>query len=261
MGRLSPNNQEVFMTDYVKKYQALDQSASRKESQADDDRWEQCRTAAEAVDAEFSARSFGAAVGKSEREIRRQVSLWRSHGAAPAAARPTYRDAYAELQGRPTGSERTTQMATEGVRNLPPDELEKVVSSLPPAVLARQAARPDVARAIVRNDDTREAVEEAAIDHRARFADSERDERMAAAPRQSAAGMARNLGTDLATSSLRQAAGLIAEAVFEREEFGIEHPDDERDAIDRVARAFAAYQAGTVSDDERGWLESIGVQA
>lgn len=73
--------------------------------------------------------------------------------------------------------------------------------------------------------------------------------------------MSQRLGVDPSTASVRQAAGIIAEAVFEREHYGVTDEDAQRDAIERVERALAAFKAGTISDTEREWLESIGVQA
>jgi hypothetical protein len=72
--------------------------------------------------------------------------------------------------------------------------------------------------------------------------------------------MAREMETDLATGALRSAAGALAEAILCKEEFGVKYPDQEREALDAIDRYLAAYKGGGhVSDDDRSWLESIGV--
>jgi hypothetical protein len=80
--------------------------------------------------------------------------------------------------------------------------------------------------------------------------------------RQVGSNMARAMGYDAATSSLRSAAGFIIEATIEKEEFGIEHPDEEAEEVARIDRLWAAYKSGgKLTDTDREFLDSIGVKS
>lgn len=124
--------------DYIKQYQALDETASSAESKADEyrqradeNRWEQCRIVHEAVESgEFSRRSFAEAVGKGETTVRRQYHMWEQWGASPGTHRPSYQDAYAEARGRPQGPDRTREITRGGIRTLPPEQKREVAREL-----------------------------------------------------------------------------------------------------------------------------------
>jgi transposase-like protein len=73
----------------------------------------------------------------------------------------------------------------------------------------------------------------------------------------------RSLGhdTDQATDYLNSAANDLAHAVVAKETYGIDHPADEAEAIEKVGRWLDIYRSKTaVTADDRGWAESIGVQ-
>lgn len=138
----------------------------------------------------------------------------------------------------------------------------EVAERVAPSAIAQQAVRPDVARAIARNKPAREAVEDEGIEARA----MERPEPWGLDPkaegRKAGNAMARQLKTDLATGALRNAAGHLAEAIVTREEFGIEHPDQEAEALAKVERYLAAYKGeAEVTDEDRQWLDAMGVTA
>jgi len=82
----------------------------------------------------------------------------------------------------------------------------------------------------------------------------------AEAGRRAGDNMARQLGTDLATGALRSAAGSVAEAILCKEQFGIRNPAEYAEALARLRHLVAAIEADDkVSDDDRSWLASIGV--
>lgn len=122
----------------VEAYLALDAKATSAEdmitkytAKAETNRWEQCRIVHEAVTSgEYSRRSFAEAAGKSSKTVELQYKIWHAHGAQPASHRPTYTEAYAQAQNRPTGSERTAQMTAGNVRNLPAEDKAKVAREL-----------------------------------------------------------------------------------------------------------------------------------
>jgi len=233
------------MSNYVATYRRLDDNAARAEAQADHDRWEQCRVAHEAVESgEYSRLTFGKAVNKSDREIGRQIKMWLDFGdrtPAPDGDRPTYTEAYAAVQGRPTGAERTEQMTREGINRMSVAERARLV--------AEQLEDEEVA----------EEVEEMQLSRRGPIGEPLPEPETVG--RRGGNKMAREMKTDLATGALRNAAGSLAEAILCKEEFGIEHPDQEAEALSRIERYLAAYKGGGhVSDDDRSWLESIGVE-
>lgn len=73
--------------------------------------------------------------------------------------------------------------------------------------------------------------------------------------------MARKLDTDLATGALRSAAGSVAEAILCKEQFGIRNQAEYAEALARLRHLVAAIESDDkVSDDDRSWLASIGVE-
>lgn len=158
-----------------------------------------------------------------------------------------------------------TERAKLAAELLEDDEVE-----VAPAVIARQASRPDVARAIARNDEAREAVEDQGIEVRAmRRPELPTDIATPEARRESAerfrqdAGRAFGHETDEATNYLNGAANDLGHAIFAKEHWGIRFPEAEAEALEKIDRYLAAYRAGTtnkLSDDDRGWLEAIGVE-
>lgn len=227
------------MSNYVANYRRLEDNATRAEAQADGWRWDQCREAFEAIESgEYNQTSFGKAVGKSRTEIARQVNVWKVH--AGVHPRPTYTEAYAAVQDRPTGPERTSQMAQENIRNLSTPEKARLAAEL------------------LEDEDVAEEVEEMQLSRRGPIGEPLPEPKTVG--RRVGNTMAREMETDLATGALRSAAGALAEAILCKEEFGVKYPDQEREALDAIDRYLAAYKGGGhVSDDDRSWLESIGV--
>lgn len=183
-------------------------------------------------------------------------SFARHAGIAESTFREWARAAAAAVQ--PRQRDRTR----EAIGRMSADEKAALARDLPPAAIAAAAAEPGNARAIARNDAAREAVEDQAIEHRARVANPERDRRLAEAPERVRQSMGRALGaeTDLATDYLNGAANDLAHATLAKEEWGIKFPDAEGEAIAKIERALAIYRANSpVTEDDRGWLDTIGV--
>lgn len=126
------------MDTYVEQYRRLEDHASELESvaedyraRADEDRWEQCRIAYEAVESgEFSRRSFAEAIGKSDHHVGVQYRVWAEWGARSTSQRPDYSQAYAEADGKPSGSDATRHRVKGGVRNLPPEDKRQTFKEL-----------------------------------------------------------------------------------------------------------------------------------
>lgn len=122
----------------VEAYLALDAKATSAEDmitkyqeKAETNRWEQCRIVHEAVTSgEYTQGAFAEAVGKHKSTIHRQARVWKTWGDVAPAQRPTYTEAYAEAQNRPTGAERTAQMTAGNVRNMPAADKAKVAREL-----------------------------------------------------------------------------------------------------------------------------------
>lgn len=137
------------MTDYVEQYRSLEAEASGHEkaaeayrAKADEDRWEQCRIAHEAVESGgFSRRSFAKEVGKDPRTISVQFQMWDRWGGEALPHRPTYWAAQAEIMNFSTGKDRTRDIARAGVRNLPAEDKREVLKEL--------TADPDLADTVV----------------------------------------------------------------------------------------------------------------
>jgi hypothetical protein len=229
------------MSNHVATYRRLEDNATRAETQAEEWRWEQCREAFEAVDSgEYTLRSFADAVGKSHSHIKRQSKAWANHGTTSFQDRPTYTEAMAEVGGWSTGAEKTRDIAIKGARNLSTPEKARLAAEL------------------LEDEEVAEEVEEMQLSRRGPIGEPLPDPE--AAGRRVGNKMARQMETDLATGALRSAAGALAEAVLCKEQFGVKHPDQEAEALDRIDRYLSAYKAGGhVSDDDRSWLESIGV--
>jgi hypothetical protein len=106
--------------------------------------------------------------------------------------------------------------------------------------------------------DAIEAVEEAGIErHATEPYDEEETKRTG---RRVASQMGRALQEDLATGALRNAAGSLGEAILCREEFGIEHPDEEAAELRRIERYLAVYKSnGDLTTKDAEWLQSIGI--
>lgn len=129
---------------FVEQYRKLEDHASELEtvaedykSRADEDRWEQCRLAYEAVESgEFTQRSFAEAVAKGQTTVSIQCRMWKQWGEYARTQRPTYWEAQAAIRNHSTGEERTREIAKAGVRKLPPEDKRETFRQL--------AADPDV---------------------------------------------------------------------------------------------------------------------
>lgn len=124
-------------------------------------------------------------------------------------------------------------------------------------------AHPELAADLLGDPDVAEAVEDAALTLRvASRAVHGPGPDPEAVGRRVGSKMARAMGFDAATSSLRSAAGFIIEATIEKEEFGIEHPEQEAEEVARIDRLWAAYKSGgDITDTDREFLDSIGVKS
>lgn len=130
-----------------------------------------------------------------------------------------------------------------------------------PAVYAKHASNPDVARSIARNDETREAVEEEAIQHRARHRRDDLPEPKDVG-RKAGNGMSGRMEIDMATSALRAAIGNVAEAIINRDQFGIRYPEAEAEAIERLKYTIACYEAERgLTDEDKALLADMGIRA
>jgi len=266
--------------DYVEKYRRLEDRATGAESKVEEyraraeaDRWEQCRLAHGAVESgEFTRNSFARAVGKSGSTIGRQYDAYAAHG--ESASRPSYQEAMAQASGTTAAAEsarihmnharyvlRDPAMTEQLIGGLDAGTAERVASNLAaakPAAVARQAANPDVARAIARTPQAIEQVEEEAIRTRASSGyvpDPGRVGRAAANNANRALG-----GGDRATDELLQAARYLLSAKFYCDDFGIEDGDAEAEAIGRVERALRAYKNRTsLTADDRSWAAAHGI--
>lgn len=127
------------MNRYVEEYRKLDEHAGKLEevaedyrSRAEDDRWDQCRIAYEAVESgEFTKNSFAKSVERSHEHIRRQYLMWERYGVAPRGATlPGYWEAQAEIRNHSTGEDRTREIAREGVRRLPAEDKRETFKEL-----------------------------------------------------------------------------------------------------------------------------------
>lgn len=100
--------------------------------------------------------------------------------------------------------------------------------------------------------------------HKAR---QEKDELLQELPERVRRDMGRKLGhdTDQATDYINGAANDLAHAVWSKERWGIDYPDEEAKAIAKVKHWLAMYEraegAETMSDDDRDFLASIGIGA
>jgi hypothetical protein len=159
---------------------------------------------------------------------------------------------YYRLQERLQGADQD-----EAERALPTETHKKAIRG------ARSAIRkhPELAADLLGDPDVAEAIDDASTTLRvaanAVHGPAPDPEKVG---RRVGSKMARAMGYDAATSSLRSAAGFIIEATIEKEEFGIEHPDEEAAEVARIDRLWAAYKSnGHISDSDREFLESIGV--
>jgi hypothetical protein len=168
--------------------------------------------------------------------------VWEKYGVYPVDDRPPFRDAYAEAKGMPVDAAERRQM-----------EADRNVANRSVAERARMAAE------LLEDEDVAEEVEGMQLGRRGPIGEPLPEPTDFG--RRVANKMAHKLETDLATGALRSAAGSLAEAILCKEKFGVDHPDQEREALDAIERYLAAYKAGDhVSDNDRDWLTSIGVE-
>lgn len=190
---------------------------------------------------------WAADVGISQAYVSKLCLIWETFGHIPENKRPRFTEGYAEASGMPADRQRRREM--EAVAKITPD-----------GVVEAMRRNPDIARAVARHDDTRDAVEEAAIRHRARHAPPAPDP--VEAGRRAAGNISRRLNADLATQELTAAAGRLAEAIVAKEQFGIEHPESEAMALAKIDRYLAAYRGeGTLTDDDRSFLDGLGIRS
>jgi|SRR5215472_468239 len=138
---------------YVDQYLRLEERATGAESRADEyraraeeNRWEQCRIVYEAVESgEYSRTAFARAVDKGSRAIDHQFNIWQAWGSHGARKRPRYADAYAQVRGDASSSDRYERNATEAARRVLADPKQ-----------ARQVLEdPQIRRALMGNDKIR----------------------------------------------------------------------------------------------------------
>lgn len=138
------------MSSYVEQYRRLEAQAGEADSRveqyrarAEQNRWEQCRIAHEAIESgEFSRRSFAREVEKSDVHIGIQYQAWMRYG--HRVRRPSYTEAMAEARGSDADS--------ENVRV----DLAKTRKVLNDPKLAREVlSDPDIARKLMADDRVR----------------------------------------------------------------------------------------------------------
>ena len=228
-----------------------------------------------------SARQFAEEAGTSPARVLRYLEAWDRAAAAgqvppahdlnpgveidlPDGDETAWSDFYDAGKGSTDDSVRRSIKAVERNIDNDPEFAARVAAKLAesqPATLAKQASNPDVARAIARNDDSREAVEEQAIQHRARHRRTDLPDPKEAG-RRAGAGMARRLGFDVATEELRSAAGRLAEAIVAKEEYGITDEVAEAEALQKVERYLTAYRGdGNLTDADQEFLASLGIRS
>lgn len=135
----------------------------------------------------------------------------------------------------------------------------------PAAIVEAVRESPDVVRAIARQPEVTEAIEDERLAHTRTFTPEELAERAARGEQQVRdlkGGMAKKLDTNIAVSALRQAAGCIGEAIMAAEEWGVEKKfeDEEAEQIARIKHLLRVYEEkATLTDDDASFLESIGI--
>lgn len=150
--------------------------------------------------------------------------------------------------------------------NIPPKDGEPIMLSA--GELAELVAKdPKLQRAIARNVQAREAIEEESIYLRAEEVAARRrkageletdaDRRI----REKLARMNRTLGlSEPAVEELRRAARVILEALVFAEQQPIMDTDAEAEALGRIRRALALYQGkAAVTADDVDWAASVGI--
>ena len=228
-----------------------------------------------------SAREFARQSGTSAPRVLRFLEAWDRAAAAghvppahdlnpgveidlPDGDETPWADFYDAGKSSTDDSVRRSIKAVERNIDSDPEFAARVAAKLAesqPATIAKLAANPDVARAIARNDVTREAVEEEAIQHRARHRRDDLPDPKDVG-RRAADAMSRRMEIDMATSALRAAIGNIAEAIVNRDQFGIRYPDAEAEALDRLKYTLATYEAERgLTDEDRAVLAEMGIQA
>jgi hypothetical protein len=131
---------------------------------------------------------------------------------------------------------------------------------------------PEAARAIARDDVARESVEEAGIEARAERRPPVPEDIATPEGRADANERARQRieghlddRTDEATNYLHGAASDLGHALFARDRWGINDTDEEATAIAAVRRLLTMYEAamesGHMTDEDKQFLDSIGVHA
>jgi hypothetical protein len=259
------------MASAVEQYKKLDRRIHDGEAKletlvtsVEHDKWEQCRIVHEAVTSgKYNRVSFAAEVGVSKSTVSYQFKLWETHGST-REERLSYADAYSKVRGTNQGGLRTREIYAQGQRNATPEE---IIENVSPAVLAEAVAKsPDHARAVGRNTEAREQVEEEGIYVRAEAVEERKAQGKAAVDRVEKASdhLGKRLGLDTSTQSLRSAGSFIYGAILEAEKFGVDFPEAEEEALLRIEDALVRFRESRghdrkVTDADRDFLASIGI--
>jgi hypothetical protein len=153
-------------------------------------------------------------------------------------------------------------LPVEQRRQLAEEILRDPEVQVAPSVIARQASRPDVARAIVRNDAAREAVEDEAIEHRAEqygpppIVDPQRSGRTVERR------IAERLGQDPVVERLRDANESAAEALAHYNDAGTTDEAGMNRELDQLQRVVHALRGETdvLTPDDITFLNEIGAR-
>lgn len=251
--------------------------------------WELAELLHRMKDTGATLKTIGGDVGRNPTTVKKYVAIWQEHGAVAGQQRPRFIDAYAVAGLSPAGRAAVEAVAddrgitTQDAQRSHREEVRQVREALKDPALAREVLSPaeivkvvrgntDAVRALARHQDTREAIEEAAIEARA----SEPIGRSGGGgyggggggggyretARDSASERERSFGSDLALTELRNAATALGEAIVAKEKYGVENTAEEREIVARLRRYLDAYDSkGALSDDDQSWLADHGIVA
>lgn len=195
---------------------------------------------------EATQRQWAADVGwKSHQDVGRYAQIWARFGGAHHQERPTFADAYAKLR---TGDDDATSAGHRADRSLN--------AASPAAVAKAVAANPDFQRAIARNTDALEGIEEHGIEVRGTAQLIDRD-----LPKKVRHNAAEALQIDEAVAYLRGAVSELVNAVAAAEEYGVNDTEAEAEALKAIKRWLRIYEGqANWNDADADYAASLGVR-
>lgn len=216
--------------------------ARRLMKQSEADQWRLAELTFRVVESGVTRTKWASDVGCSGTHV---SYLYRVHDEY-AGSKISFTDAYAKVRSGDANATRASIRGDSSVKDASPAAIVKAVTE-----------RADVVRALARNDAAREAIEDAAIEHRARHRD---DVPSNGTAEKVGRNVGRALGLDEVVDHLRTAAREIGKAAIAAEE--LPYDGDAADAAIRaIKRALKAFSGETLSDTDREFLAEIGVRA